>query len=238
MKKIMGALCPVLAGGVISAAADQVLVSNLDQLWAEGGVGEFHGVFADPTWGPYPAGIFRTGPDWYQLASIRLEHGVAGVPPISDGLRLTILPWSPGAPTPGSPALAELAFAGISGVPTHYPGFTQYADYSSLSPVVLEPDTAYWLGAFLTPGAPDATLMFVRSFAESGLPGWSILDLSPGGTVGGDGRIQWHVAGGYGGDILKFEVLGAVVPEPSSWLLLTFGLAGLGIWLCCVRNST
>lgn len=203
---------------------DEVLVSNLDQLWTHGGIGEFHGVFAGATWEPFPATLFHTGPVPYQLTSVRAEHAIAGVPPISSSLHFVVHKWTtPLPPWPESPALAELDLVGVSSTPTHYPGTTQYADYSPLAPIVLEANSNYLIGAFVR-GSPDGTLMFIDSFDETGLPGWSFLDFGPGGSVDEAGTIQWTVFGGHGSQVMKLELRGIAVPEPSA---LTLGAGGL-----------
>src|SRR6187402_1790774 len=121
MKKLIttsGALAIACGVMIVPTRGDEVLVSNLDQLWTHGGIGEFHGVFAGATWSPYPATLLHTGPVPYQLTSVRAEHAIAGVPPISSSLHFVVHKWTTTLPPwPESPALAELDLVGVSSTP-------------------------------------------------------------------------------------------------------------------------
>ena len=102
-----------------------------------------------------------------------------------------------------------------------------------MSPVVLEPDTTYWVGTYLPPGKSLAVFMLVHTTGEKGLPGWSISDFGQLGISDPAGSVTWGGFGSLAHDILKFGVTGVAVPEPEVWSLAMAGLLAMAAirWL-------
>lgn len=228
MKVTGNCLTSVLALGLgtLVVHGSEVLLSNLNEPWTDGGVGDFRGVFPGGISEPFPSAAFRTGPAAAHLEVVRLEHGVAAVPPITDSMVLRLYKFPTGGLPQGIvPETAQLRLKQVSSDPTLDPGFTKYADYVAASSLFLEPNTSYLLGTSLPIGADDATLRFVHFTAGNGTPGWSIEPFAAGGTMQESGEIWWDM--GLSPVGLKFELRGTVIPEPKPAQILAAGLAGL-----------
>lgn len=199
----------------------QVMISNLDQLWTQPGMGNFETVLPGDGYGF----MFATGATPYTLNQVTLEElGGPGT------VQLAVYSVQGNPNVAGNLALVgALGDAVVDPQPTQWPGYTSFIDYTPATSMALAPDTSYLIAATEPANGTDGTALtfnFNFSYAVSGdwsvdtsSSAWTYLTAPPTNPLNG-----WNPDNSPGS--IMIEVDATPVPEPCSGLLLslTFGL--------------
>jgi len=142
-------LAVIFFAGVIEQKATAVpLVSNLADLWTEGGIGDIHGLFPGGT--PYGSDTarFETGTGGnFALNSVMLEFEVSRGAPVGEWNNVDVQLYQ------GSLLLGNLGNPVIDPTPTQWPqsssaggAYTTFIDFSPFVNITLAPPYAIFLG--------------------------------------------------------------------------------------------
>jgi hypothetical protein len=198
-----------------------VYVSNLGDLWTQGGIGDIHGLFAGGT--PYGSDTarFTTGAGSYSLNAITLEFEFdSGYPAGAAAPQ-----WVSIQLFQGSSLLGSFGNPRVDPTPTQWPqssnpsAYTQFIDFSPLELITLNPLTEYSIVASMPANSPVvAALLFTRSSAYDSVEGWAM-----GTTTTGNPYAV--------GERLVMAVEASLVPEPNTAALTLGGfLVLMGGW--------
>lgn len=197
-------------GAIHPRAKAITYVSNLGNLWTEGGIGDVHGLF--PGGNPYGTDTARfttgSGPG-FSLDAITIEFypGTTSQPWNYVDVQLFQQTGS------GSLLLGSLGNPVVNPTPTQWPGSTTFIDFLPLTSISLSALTQYSVVFSVPTSSPiAAALLFTRSSAYTTPANWVM-----GPTTTGNPYTS--------GERLVMAVNATAVPEPSVLGLLT--LAGL-----------
>jgi len=207
----------------VQAAVPQVMISNLDQLWTSGGMGNFETVLPGYGYGF----LFDTGASPYTLDRVTFEE--LGGP----GTVQVQIYAAPGDPLPGSnPNLVLVGALGnpvVDPRPTQWPGYTSFIDYTPVSSITLAPNAYYLITATEPVNGNDATaLTFNFNYSYTVSADWYADPDSTYQYLGSNpipNPSGWAPAGSAGS--IMVEVDATPVPEPSALGLLAVGATAL-----------
>ncbi|MBI3414239.1 MAG: hypothetical protein HY043_02785 [Verrucomicrobia bacterium] len=186
----------------VASAHGQVLI--VDNLAASRSISSSASVF-DTQW---EANKFVTDSHSYRLKSVSLLMDSASIPANSFQVEVR----SDAGRQPGE------VLAILSG--SSNPKIADIYSYFTTSRVILGPDTPYWIVASVRTGNGEYSWNFAsdQSFVGVGqLGGWS--ESINGGATWSDEEVAFPS---------QFSVVGEIVPEPSSCVLIVLGLAAIG----------
>jgi len=205
-----------------------VMISNLDQLWTSGGMGNFETV--TPGYGH--GFMFGTGANPYILDTVTLEE-LGG--PGSVQVQLYAVQGDPLASRNPNLVLAgNLGNPAVDPRPTQWPTTTSFIDYTPVTSITLEPHTYYLITATEPVNGNDDTALtfnFNYSYTVSGdwavdqsvTAYWTYYGSNPPPAL-----LNGWMPDDYSGSMM-IEVDATSVPEPSSCVLLLLCCALLGI---------
>ncbi len=190
-------------------------VSNLDNRWTQGGIGDIHNLFR----GGIPYGNdtarFVTGAGSSSVNAITLEfYFESGYPAGSAAPQ-----WLSIQLFQGDSLLGSFGNPALDPRQTQWPqslnpiAYTQFIDFSPLQPITLNPFTEYSIIAGMPAESPvAAALLFTKSPAYTTASDWTM-----GATTTGNPFAS--------GEFLVLEVQASAVPEPSFPALCAAGAA-------------
>ena len=194
-------------------------VSNLGDLWTEGGIGDIHGLFAGGD--PYGSNTarFTTGAGSYSLDAVTLEFLFQSGHPQG----LAAPQWISIQLFQGSTLLGSFGNPTVNSTPTQWPQssspsvYTQFINFSPLQPIMLNSLTQYSVVTSMPANSPvDAALLFTTSSDYDSVAGWVM-----GNTTSGNPSAS--------GEQLKMAVSATPVPEPNGATLFLSGFTVL-LW--------
>jgi hypothetical protein len=170
-------------------------VSNLDNVFSGGGIGDIHGLFQGGAYYGTDTAHFDTGTGNYTLNFITLEF-------YSGSQYVTAQLLQNGN------ILATLGNPQVNAKQTQWPAYTKFINFYPTTPVQLSPLASYDILLSNPAGSGgDAALLFSLSSAFASSAGWT---MSP--TTSGNPSAF--------GQYLKLAVDATPVPEPSATILL------------------
>jgi len=187
-------------------------VSNMGNLWTQGGIGDIHNLF--PGGNPYGTNIarFTTGTGNFSLNAITLEFYSGFYAP--QWVNVQLFRHTAG----GDVFLGSLGNPVLNPTPTQWPqssnpaSYTAFVDYSPLTQFNLDPLSQYNVVVSMAANSPaTAALLFTRSFAYTTPTDWVM------GFTSSDNPYA-------AGENLVMGVYATLVPEPNSVALLFGGL--------------
>jgi len=188
-------------------------VSNLSNMWTEGGIGDIHGLFPGGT--PYGTDTarFTTGVGSFSINSITLEFEFDSGYPAG----LAAPQWITIQLFEGGSLLGNFGNSAVDPRSTQWPqslnpvAYTQFIHFSPLQPITLNPLTQYSFVAGIPANSPvSAALLFTRSSAYTASGGWLM-----GATTTGNPFAS--------GEYLVMAVDATPVPEPNTAALILGG---------------
>lgn len=200
------------------------MISNLSQLWTEGGAGDFETVIPGSGYGF----AFTTGSSPYALDTVTLEElGGPGT------VQVELLASQGGTFSP----VEQLGNPTIDPRQTQWPTLTSFIDYSPITPFTLSPDTSYIVAAYEPVNGDDNTALTFNANDYTVSADWSVYGAIPTlfyhgssppdtvspGTVG----TGWRRYQPYG---LMVEIDATPVPEPGMGKLIFASLGTLGLY--------
>jgi hypothetical protein len=208
----------------------QAMISNLNQVWTQGGMGNFETVLPGLGYGF----MFGTGATPYMLNTVTFEMINGGSPATLD-VQLYALQGSLVHIEPNLVLAGQLGNPVIDSRLTQWPDYTSFIDFTPLTSIMLAPDTFYLIAVTEPVNGDDSnalTFNFNRSYTVSGdwslprgsFPYWSYLGLPalPPSPPNG-----WETETTSGS--LMLEVDATPVPEPCTSMLLLLGCALFGV---------
>jgi len=224
MKKLLTLLvmlfCVAVSGQKTEAA---LYVSNLGNLWTEGGIGDIHGLF--PGGSPYGNNTarFTTGAGSFSVNAITLEFEFdSGFP-----AGVVAPQWISIQLFQGSSLLGSFGNPVNNPTPTQWPqaanpsAYTKFINFSPLQTITLSPSTQYSIVTSMPANSPvAAALLFDRSQTYDSMGGWVM-----GNTTSGNPSAA--------GERLVMAVDATPVPEPTMAVLW---LSGLFVLICGRRS--
>ncbi len=188
-----------------------VYLSNLDELWTSGGIGDIHSLA--PGGNPYGTDTARftsgTGSS-FALNAITLEFFPANSPQYWLNLHVQLFRQA------GSALLGSLGNPAINPKPTQWPSSTTFVDFLPLVPISLDPSSEYAVVLSVPASSSTAAnLLFTRSSAYTTPTDW-IMGLTTSDNPYASGE---HL-------VLAVDV--TPIPEPSAAALL---LGGCLAWM-------
>jgi hypothetical protein len=198
MKKVlaMAAVICLMAGSQNASAI--IYVSNLNDVWTESGIGDFTALFPGSAYNGSVTTDFLTGDGYYSLNTLTLEFGLGTTAAAPQYMNIQLFDGSSLVGTLGNPV--------ANPQPTHWPGTTEFFDFSPQQPIILSPCTDYTMVASLPASSPiDATVLSTDSYDFVGADGWFL----------GDSTYS----------TLDIAVDATPVPEPGTASLWLSGLA-------------
>jgi len=191
-----------------------VFVSNLDDLWTSGGIGDIHALFPGGT--PYGTDTarFTTGSgNSFLLNTITLEFDA--VAPSQQWANINIQLYR----QTGNLLLGSFGNPIVNSKPTQWPASTTFIDFSPLTAITLSPSSQYYIVASVPAGSPtSAALLFTKSSVYTTPSDWLM-----GATTAGNPFAS--------GEYLVMAVGATPVPEPNTKALLLIG--GLMVQIGC-----
>jgi len=207
--------------------ASQAMISNLDQIWTQGGMGNFETVIPGHGYGF----MFKTDATPYLLNTVTFEMLNGGNPATLD-IQLYTLEGSFPSTNPNFVSAGQLGDPTIDSRPTQWPGSTSFVDFTPITPITLAPDTDYLIGVIEPANGDDnnaLTFNFNYTYTFSGdwssfiVPYWSY-----GPPLGPPPAPQgWKIDSSNGS--LMLEVNATPAPEPGVSMLFLFGCALFGV---------
>jgi hypothetical protein len=201
------------------------MISNLDQIWPGGDMGNFETVLPGYGYGF----MFGTGADPYALNTVTIEE-LGGPGTVQLGIYTVQNPLAGNNPT--------LIYAGALGNavvdsrPTQWPTYTSFIDYTPVNSITLAPNTYYLISATEpVNGDDDTALTFNFNYSYNVAADWSVDQDVPSpwtylGSRPPPSMSGWEPDNSPGS--LMVEVDATPVPEPVSFTLLVFGSAIIG----------
>jgi hypothetical protein len=168
-------------------------IGNLGVLWTEGGIGDIHGLFP----GDASTVVVRTGTGaGYSLNSVTLEH-IFDLPLEQPHLQVRIYKYNhpfPVLPPPDDTLIAALGNPAIDPTHTQWPGETLYVNYFPDSPVILEPNSIYWVVVSMPIDQDDmVSLLYTFSRDHTGLCDWDYFGVGGWTSVNGAEWLKFKV---------------------------------------------
>jgi hypothetical protein len=210
IQKLLAALLFLIA--IHHPAQAALYVSNMSNLWTQGGIGDIHNLF--PGGNPYGTNIarFTTGGGTFRLDAITLEFYSGFYAP--QWVNVQLFRHTAG----GDVFLGNLGNPVLNPAPTQWPqvsnpaSYTAFVDYSPLAQINLDPFSQYSVVTSMAANSPaTAALLFTRSFAYTAPTDWVM------GLTSSDNPYAF-------GENLVMGVYATLVPEPNSVALLFGGL--------------
>jgi hypothetical protein len=211
----LSVLLAILCLGVrIQKAEAEIYLSNLANLWTQGGIGDIHDLTAgSQPYGDYVAS-FTTGAGSYSLNAVTFEF-------YFNGTRRSLGPsWIGIGLYQGSAYLGSYGNPAVDPTPTQWPqssnpnSYTQFIDFTPLQQqtITLNPFTQYTIDLSM-PGNTTAvaSLLFSRSSAYASVDGWVM-----GATTSGNPAAF--------GERIMMALDATPVPEPNTATLLLGGI--------------
>lgn len=214
--------CLAVSGQKTSAA---LYVSNLGNMWTEGGIGDIHGLF--PGGSPYGNNTarFTTGAGSFSVNAVILEFEFHSSFPAG----LAAPQWISIQLYQGSSLLGSFGNPVNNPTPTQWPEavnpnlYTKYINFSPFQTITLSPFTQYSVVTSMPANSPvAAALLFDRSQLYDSIGGWVM-----GNTTSGNPSAV--------GERLVMAVDATPVPEPSTAVLW---LGGFVVLICCRRSPS
>jgi hypothetical protein len=190
-----------------------VYVSNLGDLWAEGGIGDIHNLF--PGGAPYGTDTarFTTGSGNFSLTTFTLEFFFdpsITSPSAPDWVNLQLYKQTKG----GDLLIGTLGNPIVDPAPTQWPqsanprDYTTFIDFSPLQQITLNPFSQYSVVASVPANSPVvAALVFTKSSSYTTSADWDM-----GATTAGNPYAD--------GEYLVMSVSARSVPEPDTEALV------------------
>jgi hypothetical protein len=208
-------------------ADSQTMISNLNQLWTQPGMGDFETVVPGLGYGF----MFETGATPYTLDAITFEM-LNGGSPATLQVQLYALQGSLVHVNPDLVLAGQLGNPVVDSRSTQWPGYTSFIDFTPDSPTTLAPDTYYLIGATEpVNGNDDNALTFNGNFSYTVSGDWSLPRTSfPYWQYLGPPAQPPSPPNGWETDAsasLMLEVDATPVPEPSALGLLAVGAVAL-----------
>jgi hypothetical protein len=187
-----------------------VLLSNLDDLWTSGGIGDIHSLF--PGGNPYGTDTarFTTGTgSRFVLNAVTLEFYPANSSQQWANISVQLFQQT------GNVLLGSLRDPSVNSKPTQWPGSTTFVDFTPAAPITLDPSSQYAVVLSVPADSPSgANLLFAASSAYSTPTDWKM-----GLTTSGNPYASW--------EHLMLAVDVTPIPEPCTAALLLGGCAAL-----------
>ena len=197
------------------------VISNLDQVWPGGDMGNFETVLPGQGYGF----MFGTGANPYTLNSVTFEE-LGGL-----GVQVGIYTASGNPPSESNPNLifaGSLGNVAVDSRPTQWPTTTKFIDYTSASPIILQPNTYYLITATEpNNGNDDTALTFNFNYSYDVAADLSVNQLVPSAWTYFGVQPPSNLLNGWQSDYspgsLMVEVNASPVPEPASDVVLIVG---------------
>jgi hypothetical protein len=184
-------------------------LSNLDNLWTHGGIGDFHGLF--PGGSPYGTDTvrFTTGPGrGFSINALTFEFD-SNFTSAAQWVNVQLFQQSSGL------LLGSFGNPVLNPNGTHYSGYTRYIDFSPLAPIQLQPFTEYSVFLSVPANSPTATSLLFTDLSD--YTSQAVWIMGP--TITGNPYAN--------GEYLKMAVDATLVPEANTVVFLFGGLLAL-----------
>lgn len=213
-KQLVFAFLVILLTAVCRKIEAATFLSNLGNLWTEGGIGDIHGLF--PGGSPYGSDsvYFTTGSgNNFSLNSVTFEFNPSGVSLAEESLSVQLY-QQVGFNTS---FIGNLGNPVVNPTPTQWPGSTSFIDFSPLGSITLNPLSQYFVVLSMpATSSVDAALLFTLSSTYTTPTDWTL-----NGTISGNPSA--------GGEQLVMAVNAAPVPEPCFLAAATLAALLFGV---------
>jgi hypothetical protein len=202
----------------------QAMISNLNQLWTGGDMGNFETVTPSSGFGF----MFETGATPYTLDTVTFELIVGNLATLD--VQLYSVQGSLGSPNPNLALVGLLGNPVFDSRPTQWPSYTSFIDFSPINSITLAPNTYYLIGVTEPVNGDDSNaLTFNFNYSYTVSDDWS---LPAAYTFWHYSTSRLHPYGWFpsaAGGSMMLEVDATPVPEPAASILLLLACVFFGV---------